>query len=266
VKELYSSTGNLIVRVEDTITPNNTITRQIGNTTIEFDQQHEIILKQRLINMKPIKLLTDEKKKSTKAFENTSLGVIDLEVYTSKITDTEYVYACGLFTDNDSKPIIFYLDKVEETNKEGSDKLIIKLIEEMFKPKYNKTTFYCHNFGGYDVFFIIRVLIDYNKLNTGKTYNINFSLRDKSILKIEVSIKDSKQKITICDSYPILTNSLRNLSKAFKVDHTKSVFPHNFANEKTLFYIGESPDISYYRKIIPNITEDEYKEQYFSNK
>jgi len=75
-----------------------------------------------------------------------------------------------------------------------------------------------------------------------------------------------KFQINICDSYAILTKSLKALSKDFKVEHYKSVFPHSFANEKTLFYIGETPNIEYYIDVIPSILDSEYKALYYSNR
>lgn len=38
-----------------------------------------------------------------------------------------------------------------------------------------------------------------------------------------------------------------NLSEKYKVETVKGYFPHSFANENTLFYIGELPHYNYYK-------------------
>jgi hypothetical protein len=67
------------------------------------------------------------------------------------------VYAAG-FMLNKKKPVLYYIDK---ENPNPSD-LILKLVNELLRPKYSKTHFYCHNFGGYDAIFIIKTLELFN--------------------------------------------------------------------------------------------------------
>ena len=68
--------------------------------------------------------------------------------------------------------------------------------------------------------------------------------------------KDRLQSITICDSYPRLTNSLRDLCDKFNIstEMTKGIFPHNFANENTLFYIGTTPSLQFYNTMKTTIS------------
>lgn len=70
-----------------------------------------------------------------------------------------------------------------------------------------------------------------------------FVFRDNYILKIKITryINKRARYITICDSYAILSNSLDTLCKHYNVSDSKGVFPYTYANEKTLFYIGEAP-------------------------
>jgi DNA polymerase type B, organellar and viral len=39
------------------------------------------------------------------------------------------------------------------------------------------------------------------------------------------------------------------LCKSFKVENSKSIFPHFFVNENNLNYIGEVPEFKYFDKI-----------------
>ena len=57
----------------------------------------------------------------------------------------------------------------------------------MLQSKYNKYRFYCHNFGNYDVYFIFKVLLNYNleyrKKENKDFYIIDIIMRDDKILK-----------------------------------------------------------------------------------
>lgn len=122
----------------------------------------------------------------------------------------------------------------------------------MFRSKYSGITWYCHNFGKYDIYFIMKTLMKHKS----DVFKFDFVFRDNFILKVKI-IKtldnNRKKSITICDSYPILTDSLYNLCKKFKVENVKGIFPHTFANENTLFYIGETPSINHF-----NVTSKVY--------
>ena len=79
------------------------------------------------------------------------------------------------------------------------------MINELVRPKYNNIKFYCHNLGGYDIIFILRILNKYNENNEDK-YDINCILRDDMIIKI--TIRKDNRKLVISDSYCILNSSL----------------------------------------------------------
>src|SRR6266700_3947020 len=53
---------------------------------------------------------------------------------------------------------------------------------------------------------------------------------------------------------------LKSLSSSFKIDESKSIFPHLFVNENNLDYNGEVPNINNFIKI----SKDEYQD-YKSN-
>lgn len=65
------------------------------------------------------------------------------------------------------------------------------------------------------------------------------------------------------DSYCILTNSLAKLAKNLELDLKKTHFPYTFSRHNTLFYVGNTPDISHYNKY--DITKEEYDLLYTNN-
>jgi hypothetical protein len=91
----------------------------------------------------------------------------------------------------------------------------------MLKAKYHKFTFYCHNFGNYDLYFIYIVLEDFNidQANPDNYYNMNMTFRDDQVLKLDIKIKNNDKtiKISFIDSLNILNGSLEQLAIDFKV-------------------------------------------------
>lgn len=48
------------------------------------------------------------------------------------------------------------------------------MIDELLRSKYQNVRFYCHNMGGYDIYFILKVLADYNKVNSTTKYELSY--------------------------------------------------------------------------------------------
>lgn len=100
---------------------------------------------------------------------NLHIGVIDIETYLA-VDGTYKVYALGFKTNLDLKPIIYYID---QNDLEYSSKLIVlSLVDELLRSRYEDTIFYCHNLGGFDIVFILNTLFWYND-------NLNLTLNDK---------------------------------------------------------------------------------------
>ena len=258
-KQAFDLSGNLLKSIEDIKFDDHSI-RKSNNVDILLNLNNKIIYKEpRLTDINPISLEKINNKNVDSTLENMKIGVIDLEAYYKLLVDKEKIYSGGFYTYIDSSPVIESLDK--DLN---SDKLVVSLIEKMFKEKYRGVIFYCHNFGKYDIFFILKILLDYNQgVSVNDRYKYDYRFRDGVILKLKISKKvyyNSKDKsnkpikkfktvsITICDSYSILTDNLDKLCKNFNInkDEAKSIFPHDFATENTLFYIGSTPSYYYY--------------------
>ena len=77
--------------------------------------------------------------------------------------------------------------------------IIIELIQEMFRYKYQGIIFYAqgstHNLGRYDIYFILKTLIDYNQVNNDNSYTFDFMFRDNVILKIRIDIEINHTKV-----------------------------------------------------------------------
>jgi hypothetical protein len=130
------------------------------------------------------------------------------------------------------------------------------MIDEILRSKYSDIIFYCHNLGGFDSIFILKILNDHNERNNIKVYKTDEILRDGKIIKL--TIKKGNKSVVLLDSYCMLTTSLDQLAKDFGVSTTKSVFPYGFSNHSNIFYKGDTPDYSYYK----DITLDYYKTLY----
>lgn len=180
---------------------------------------------------------------------------------TFKDTDDKIkVYAAGFKTNLSDVPVIYYL-----TGDLTPNDLIIKLVNELFRDKYSRTIFYCHNLGRHDIVYIINALHDYNDKcdNQGITdckYHMSYNHRDKDIINITITkvinttsshkkpiiLGNRTAKLVIRDSIPLLNSSLSDLSKSYGVETPKGTFPSKFATRNNLFYVGNTPDKSYF--------------------
>lgn len=137
IKQAYDLKGYLLDKVEDRVSESELApTVRVGNKDTTFiNKNHQIILKKRPICFKPLKKI-ELNKNNIQVIEDQKIGVFDLEVYKNIQLDKEFVYGAGLYTTySTKKPIIFYIDK--DLN---SSKVIINLIEEMFKDRHSGIT------------------------------------------------------------------------------------------------------------------------------
>lgn len=180
---------------------------------------------------------------------NSNIGVFDLETYKDRNDNKSYVYALGFKVMNGEKKLI-YISK----DKSSYD-IIIEGVNEILISKYNGFIFYVHNLSGFDVIFLLNVLVKYNNLN-GETFKFKTVFRDNRIIKLTISKKDNKGiKISFVDSYGLLPNNLDTLGRNFDCEILKGKFCYSFVNESTLYYIGKTPDISYFDKMC----EEDYR-------
>lgn len=68
-------------------------------------------------------------------------------------------------------------------------------------------------------------------------------------LDVTKNVNNHKRTLHIQDSYSILNDNLKNLALNFQVDTWKGVFPYKFSKNTNLFYLGRTPNKSYYNNI-----------------
>ena len=89
-------------------------------------------------------------------------------------------------TNLQANPVVYYTSN----NDLNSDKIILNMINELLRSKYQGITFYCHNLGGFDIVYILKALYKYNdasNLTTDDKYSISCVLRDDKIIKVTIS-------------------------------------------------------------------------------
>ena len=222
--------------------------RNIDSVTLTISDQRIILIesKNKLTGIQSeIKAIKDR---------NINFGSFDLESFRDD-DGLNKVYALGFITSIDKSPNLYYLSDYENLD---SNQLILKCIDDMLLNKYNNFIFYVHNFGKYDVVFLYNVLLKANVDKGCEYYILNTTMKDNTIIRLDIKIKikskfkedNSKTiKISFVDSLNLLNNSLEKLTKDFNFDIKKGKFPHTFVNKRTLNYIGNKPDMSYYNNI-----------------
>lgn len=172
----YSLNGVVFSSVSD-VAVDDIVLRSSG------EKQH-VIRNGNIVSLtKNIKLKALEKPTMKRLLvEYGNIGVIDIETY--KATDQTYkVYAVGYKTNLWDRAVAHYIDR----NTLDSSKLILDLLDELIKPKYEKVKFYCHNLGGFDIVFILKVLFTYNDNNSIDEYKVSCVLRNGKILKVRIT-------------------------------------------------------------------------------
>lgn len=254
-KIAYNLKGLYMGTVVDTLMPNNVLKRSFGANSF-FIYNNTVCYREKLYNFNSIKPGYKDKMEDHLK-PNPNIGVFDLETYINKSGDC-CVYACGYYMNLDEKSTLFYigLDR-------NGDSIVLDCLNSMLSPKYSNTHFYCHNFGRYDVVYLLKIVLAYNESAEGisSPFIINCFYRNSVVIKLNLKKKSQKEKvkslysITFIDSYSILNQSLKSLSLKFNVGTQKGCFPHTFVSEKTLFYVGKTPDISYYTDLL-NVEDD----------
>lgn len=229
-----------------------------------IDNYSLTIFKDKVINISRSLELNKIKapKFSLNPMSNPKIGVLDVETF-SNSQGLGQVYSIGYTTlTNPEKINTYYLSDFGPSL--NSDLLILTCINSMLESNYNNYYWYIHNMGKFDMVYIYKTLEEYNLNSKKEKFKLKSTYRNGKMLKLIISkqlpYKSKEIKITFLDSYNILQNSLDSLTKEFKVDHEKGVFPYSFVTEKTLNYIGETPDIKFYR----NISVSEYNKIYNS--
>nr|QBM09675.1 hypothetical protein [Dactylella sp.] len=261
-KIVYDENGIVLIEnnVDTKLNDKEFVRKTTNNMSVYFYEnkyvKHEIEIKFKTINT--LRVPADK-------FEsNPFIGTFDVETYNDG--DKAKIYALGFSTlemakQKEDKVKMIYFNNNEQENND----LVLSCINTMLNTNNKDHTYYVHNFGKFDVVFVLKVILEYNR-NIGHTYyHHNCSFRDSSILKLEIKIKTKTgfNKIKFVDSLSLLPINLGDLGESFDVKYKKGYFPYAFVNENTLNYIGNTPDRNWFKvgnKVIDTkIYSDFYK-------
>lgn len=246
--EVFLLDGNKLLSATDFKINDEEFKRRIGNFTLWI--KGNVISKYEVEDKLPIiKPLPTE----LEAVRNSNIGSLDLETYFNPQDNKSHVYALGYKIFRSYKTNMFYKSKSQSSNE-----LVIECINSMLISKYMGFIFYVHNFSGFDVVFILSALAEHN-LKNNNYYKLEPIFRDDRIIKLKIGIKTKAGsggwlKISLVDSYNLLNKSLEALAIDFECEHTKGKFCHQFVNESTLYYIGNTPGKEYFK----GINDEEY--------
>jgi len=156
-----------------------------------------------------------------------SYGVLDIETYFDG--NNMIPYAVGIYLGEDD----FKYSILSKNN----NNIFESILNELFKT--TKTIIYAHNGANFDFYYLIWNLpdsynIDEKTLNSGKLTSL--------------TISNGKKKIQFKDSYQLLSENLRSLSKKFEKIN-KGYFPYKYLTKDNLNYIGPKPSIEYFSDI-----------------
>lgn len=101
------------------------------------------------------------------------------------------------------------------------------------------STIFAHNGGGYDHQFVLRYMED----NSIAHETIPRPNTLHKYLKVKISMTGEDTAIHFLDFLMFMTDSLKNIGNAFKLDVCKGDFPHKFSIEEHQNYVGCLPKI-----------------------
>jgi DNA polymerase type B, organellar and viral len=121
--------------------------------------------------------------------------------------------------------------------------MLIKYLNDLFKDESNYSEIYFHNLSGFDIHFMLKPLVNMSN------FKFKILLKDDKFISINVSNKN--RCITFKDSLLLLPSSLNNLSKSFKIESPKEIFPRKLFEADTFEadYISTNvPDYKYFNQ------------------
>lgn len=123
----------------------------------------------------------------------------------------------------------------------SEDEMILFCLMSIVKSKYNGYIVYLHNLSKFDSVFLMRHLA-----KIADNMDRDPLIKDGRV--IEFRVKLGKVRVRFRDSLLMLPVSLKLLGSTFNVEE-KGQFPIFFSSKETLNYVGELPDIRYFKDI-----------------
>lgn len=225
--------GESILKFRDEFISDNKFIRILDNKIFYFENNQEILF------TKEIKSKFISKTKNVKTLTNNFI-TIDIETIINNGLLTPYLIA---FYDGKNLSS-FYLSDFESV-----EQMMLTCLKSLLIRKYDGFKIYAHNLAKFDIIFLLKYLV--------KLANIKPIIHSGKIISLTVKYgENGGYQIEFKDSLLLLLGSLDSLSKSFKVEDKKSIFPHLFVNENNLDYIGNVPAFNNFMKV----KEDQYND------
>jgi hypothetical protein len=229
----FFKNGISLIKFKDTFIRENKFTRTIANKKIYFENGEQILLSSE------IKSKFISKTKNVKTLTNNFI-TIDIETIINNGLLTPYLIA---FFDGKNLSS-FYLSDFDSV-----EQMMLTCLKSLLIRKYDGFKIYAHNLAKFDIIFLLKYLV--------KLASIKPIIHSGKIISLTVNYgENGGYQIEFKDSLLLLLSSLKSLSKSFKVENKKSIFPHLFVNENNLDYIGNVPAFNNFMKV----KEDQYND------
>jgi len=225
--------GITLFKFRDELISDNKFMRMLDNKKFYFKDNREVL---KTVDFKT-KFIS--KTKNVKTLTNNFI-TIDIETIINNGLLTPYLIA---FYDGKNLSS-YYLSDFESV-----EQMMLTCLKSILIRKYDGYKIYAHNLAKFDVIFLLKYLV---KLGTIKPI-----IHSGKIISLTVNYgENGSYKIEFKDSLLLLLGSLESLSKSFKVEDKKSIFPHLFVNENNLDYIGNVPTFNNFMEV----KEDQYND------
>jgi DNA polymerase family B len=229
----FFKSGTTLLKFTDELIDNNKFMRRIDNKIFTFKDGRQILLSSEL------KTKFISKSSKCKNLVNKFI-TIDIETYITDGLLTPY-----LICFYDGKNFFsFYLSDYNSV-----EEMMLECLKSILKRKYKGYNIYAHNLAKFDIIFLLKYLL--------KLGSIKPIIHNGKIISLRVNYgKNKEYRIEFKDSLLLLLTSLDSLCKSFKIEESKTIFPHLFVNENNLNYNGEVPKTDDFL----NINKKEYQD------
>jgi len=229
----FFKSGISLIKFKDELISKNKFIRIIDNKKFYFENNKQVL------STVDLKTKFISKTKNVKTLTNNFI-TIDIETIINNGLLTPYLIAFF-----DGKNLFsFYLSDYNSV--EG---MMLDCLKSILIRKYDGYKIYAHNLAKFDIIFLLKYLV--------KLGSIKPVIHNGKIISLTINFgKNGGYQVEFKDSLLLLLGSLDSLSKSFKVENKKIIFPHLFVNENNLNYIGLVPAFNNFI----NVKEDQYNE------
>jgi DNA polymerase type B, organellar and viral len=229
----FFKSGTTLLKFTDKLINKNKFIRIINNKKYYFENGEQFLF------TNEIKTKFISKSSNSKNLIN---NFITLDIETSIVDGLLTPYLICFY--DGKKFFSFYLSDYNSV-----EEMMLNCLKSILIRKYKGYSVYAHNLAKFDIIFLLKYLVKLGKIkpiiHNGKIISLTVNYGEKGQYKIEFK-----------DSLLLLLASLKSLCESFKIEDSKSIFPHLFVNDNNLNYKGDVPKIDYFI----NIDKKEYQD------